>query len=91
MDGDLRELLGSALDDATNAYVSELSAITVAIKFAYDIIKMNVAGFGFAPSFVCRHDATTVGRQADGSWQCISCPLLGKALRSNSAFSRACV
>jgi len=74
--------LSSALGDATNAYVSELSAITVAIKFAYDIIKVNVAGFGFAPSFVCRHDATTVGRQADGSWQCISCPLLGKTLRS---------
>ena len=57
--------LSSALDDATNAYVSELSAITVAIKSAYDIIKMNVAGFGFAPSFVCRHDAISVDKQMD--------------------------
>ena len=72
----------SALAGATNAYVSELSAITAAIKFAYDIIKVHVACFGFAPTFVCRHDATTVGRQADGAWQCISCPLLGKTLRS---------
>jgi hypothetical protein len=54
----------------------------VAVKFAYDIIKLHAAQFGFPPTMLIRHDATTVGRQADGSWQCISCPSLGKTLRS---------
>ena len=68
--------------EADNAYYTELTAITVAVKFAYDIIKLHAVQFGFPPTMLIRHDATTVGRQADGSWQCISCPSLGKTLRS---------
>lgn len=74
--------LSSALSATDNAYQTELMAITAAVKLAYDIIKLHVAQFGLPLHMSIRHDATTVGRQADGSWHCISCPSLGKALRS---------
>ena len=73
--------LSSGIKAADSAYYTELTAITAAVKFAYDIIKLQMTQFGFPPAVSLRHDATTVGKQADGSWRCISCPALGKALR----------
>ena len=74
--------LSSVLPNATSSYVSELSALTAAVKLAYDILKVHHVCFGYAPPVNLCHDATTVGRQADGSWRCVSHPLLGRALRS---------
>ena len=67
---------------ATNAYVAELAALTSAVKFAFDLVKLNSFQHGQVPQVYFHHDATTVGRQADGSWQCLSQPRLGHLSRS---------
>ena len=74
--------LSSVLPRATSSYVSELSALTVAVKLAYDMLKVHQTCFGYAPPVNLYHDATTVGKQADGAWHCVSHPLLGRMLRS---------
>eukprot|EP00435_Cladocopium_sp_Y103_P074137 s70_g47.t1 len=74
--------LSSALPAATSAYLAELTGITTAVKFAYDLVKVHRHLFGTAPSVTVCYDAQTVGYQASGAWQCISHPALGRLLRS---------
>ena len=74
--------LSSSLPSATNAYVAELTAISVAVKLAYDILKIHSVFSDQQPEITFCYDANTVGQQAAGFWKCVSCPALGGALRS---------
>ena len=74
--------LSSALPQATSAYVAELTAITAALKLAYDIVKLHSISFVQSPEVTFCYDANSVGQQAAGFWKCVSCPALGGVLRS---------
>ena len=59
----------------------KLNAALVAIKFAYDLLKLATAHGGGTPSTHLVFDNTSVGQQTVGTWACRSHPELGKAVR----------
>eukprot|EP00435_Cladocopium_sp_Y103_P055375 s605_g18.t1 len=73
--------MSSALPTAASAYVAEFAGITAEVKFAYDLVKIHWWRFGSVPLVTVCYDASTVGNQAAGHWQCVSHPRLGRLLR----------
>ena len=80
--------MSTVLPSATSAYVTELSALAAALKLTYDFLKLHLLAHGCVPHVTICHDATTVGRQAEGDWNCISHPLLGRFVRSMALLVR---
>ena len=75
--------LSTALSNVKNSYQAETSASIIAMKFAYDILKLvgAVQDTALVDVHLC-YDSLTVGKQTAGEWQAVSSPTVGHLLRS---------
>jgi len=75
--------LSTALSNAKNSYQAETSASIIAMKFAYDILKLigAVQNTALVDVHLC-YDSLTVGKQSAGEWHAVPSPTVGHLLRS---------